>query len=220
MDGATISAKVYYGHAKAAKYLGLPFDQYRPGGVAGSSPIASANKIGSGIRAAFTNHGPKNFDFGSPSDMKSPLNHILVDDRIIAVFDYFVSSTNGTYFVSDMTPSMPTLAVLCNRTINVLSPSPQSIPVGASGYDGTTAAGETAIMTGWPASVLIDRIVREQVVPESAGFATYRILLPYVAGIKIRGGDIITDDMGRRYDIITAELQTYGWRMAATQVAG
>ena len=215
MDGATLQAKVYAGYAKAALRIGLPYDLYRP--TSAFSPMGGA-KLAT-LPASFTVHGPANFNFGVPSDYQKPLFHALLDGAQVQIGDYLLSETNvqGPFFIIAKDAGVPILAVQCNRTLSAWAPGP-SLSVGANDYSGTTQDNETAIMTAWPASVLLGaRGVRDQQLPEDAGYGSWRILMPYWAGVIIRAGTILTDDLGNRMVVQSAELQDLGWRIDATQ---
>lgn len=217
MDGALLQTKVYAGFAKAAQRVGLTYDIYRP--TSANNPISVGNKILT-LPAAFAVHGPANFNFTVPSDYQKPLFHALVDAAQIRVGDYLNNPANtfGPFFIAAMEPFKPVLAVQTNRTLTFYTPGVQGAPIGASGYGGTTAANETAFMTAWPASVLLGaRGVRDQVLPEDAGYGSWRILVPAWTGAVIRSGTVIRDDIANRYIVQSAELQDFGWRIDAQQ---
>jgi hypothetical protein len=216
MDGARLQAKVYAGYAKAAQRIGLPYGLFRP--------ISASNPIGvtpiAILNASFTVHGPGNFDFSKPSDHKQPLFHALLDGSQVLVGDYLVSETNpqGPFFIASKDAGVPILAVQCNRTISAFNPGP-ALSIGANPYSGTTLANETAILTNWPASVLLgSRGVRDQNLPEDAGYGSWRVLMPAWPGVVIRPGTILNDDLNNRMIVVSAELQDLGWRIDATQV--
>ena len=215
MNGATLQAKVYAGYAKAALRIGLPYDLYRP--TSANNPIGGTKLAV--LSAAFTVHGPANFQFGVPSDYQKPLFHALLDGSQVQIGDYLVSETNvqGPFFVASKDAGVPILAVQCNRTLSAWTPGP-SLVVGANGYSGTNQANETAIMPSWPASVLLgSRAVRDHQLPEDAGYGSWRILMPSWPGVTLRAGTILTDDLGNRMIVQSAELQDLGWRIDAQQ---
>jgi hypothetical protein len=47
--------------------------------------------------------------------------------------------------------------------------------------------------------------------------AWWAILLPFVPGVVLRSGDLISDDLSRRYIISSAELTDLGWRITCQQ---
>jgi hypothetical protein len=101
--------------------------------------------------------------------------------------------------------------------LTAFNPGPV-LTIGANGYAGTTQANETAIMTKWPASVLLGaRGVRDQQLPADAGYGSWRILMPHWEGVTIRPGTILADDLDNRMVVQSAELQDLGWRIDAQQ---
>ena len=216
MDGATLQAKLYSGYAKAATRIGLPFDLYRPAtwnDPLADGPIANMN-------AAFTVHGPSNFQFGVPSDYQKPLFHALLDGSKVQIGDYLIpsSGSGGPFFIAAKQPDVPILAVQCNRTLSAFQPGP-ALSIGANSYAGTTQANENEIMKNWPSSVLLGaRGVRDQTLPSDAGYGSWRILMPYFLGVLIRPGTILVDDLTNRIVVQSAELQDLGWRIDATQM--
>jgi len=217
MDGVLLQTKVYAGFAKAAKRIGTPFDIYRP--TTAFNPLAPANMIGT-TPAAFTPHGPSNFDFTKPSDWQKPSFHALLDPTQVIPGDYLVSETPpfGPFFICSKDPAVPVLAVQCNRTISAFTPGPAPRPLGASSYGGSTLSNETALLTAWPCSILLgSRGIRNNELPGDAGYGSWRILLPPSAVVSLRPGTIVTDDLDNRFVIQSAELQDLGWRIDAQQ---
>lgn len=224
MDGTLLQTKVYGGFAKAAERVGLDYAVYRPSSA--SNPIAAGNQIAT-IKAQFTIHSSTNFSFIKPSDFNAPLYHALVDPTSLQVGDYLIGP-QGTFFIASLTPSMPPLAVDCNRVVTAWLPGPMA-GAGLSGYGGTVAntAGsvasgadnETAVMVEWPASVLLrSRATRDSYLPADTGSGMFRAMMPAWAGVTLRTTSIFSDDLGNRYVANVAELQDLGWRMDLQQV--
>lgn len=210
MDGAQIQQKVYRGYAISAAKIGTAFNQYRPtsaiGPVAGA-PIATLN-------ASFNAQDMK---YGKPNVYAKPLWYALVDGTQTAVGDYLIGAS-GTYFIAAQQPLLPILAVECNRTINLLRPQ-QLTGTGTVGYGGDTVANETVLMTGWPASILQGTKGEkgDTDLPGDVRNPWWAVLFPYSPGVALRTGDIITDDLMRRYIISSAELTDLGWRLTSIQ---
>lgn len=213
MDGATIQAKVYAGYAKAAQYVGLPFQQFRPTGAANptsGTPRATLN-------ASFS-VAASTFNFGKGAAHKDVLFNALVDGSKVQVGDYLVGASD-TYFVVSMQPLLPILAVRCNRVLTVNSPGPTTTFGANTAYSGTDGSNETAIMTAWPGSVMFDARGRatEVGLPTDLPSPFFQILLPTLSGIDVRSSCFITDDLSRRYTIAAAERSPLGWRLSAQQ---
>ena len=213
MDAATLQNRIYKGYGKAALRLGYMTDIYRP--VNGTNPMQQGNKIAS-INASFN---AEDMTYGKPNKYGKATWYGLFDGTLTQVGDYLVNEQDGTFFIAAQQTALPILLVSCNRTINVLRPQQQT-GVGAVGYGGNTDATETALMTAWPASVLQGTKGEKGDVslPGDVRNPWWAILLPHYAGVTLRSADIVTDDLGRRYVISSAELTDLGWRLTAMQV--
>ncbi len=222
MDGTLLQSKIYAGYAKAALRIGLAFDVYRP--VSASNPLATGNKIAT-LKAAFTVHTGANFNFNRPADYKAPLFHALLDGAQVSVGDYLkgATATIGPFFIISKDPNVPILAVQTNRTISIFKPEGTfTRPLGISGYGGTIAstanANELAIMTAWPAGVYEGaRGTGSANLPGDAGAGMWRIYVPAWPGVLISPGCIVTDDVGNRMIVRSAELTDFGWNIQAIQ---
>jgi len=210
MNAAKLQQKVYAGYAKAAKRIGPDFDLYRPGSAA--NPLESGNKVTT-LPASFN---AEDMAYGRPNKYGKPTWFALVDGAQTQVGDYL---TNGsqTFFIAAQQTILPILAVECNRTISVMRPA-QSGDVGVQAYGGDIDDTETALMTAWPASVLQGtKGEKESVLPGDTRTPWWAILMPAWPDVILRSGDVMTDDIERRYVISSAELTDLGWRITATQ---
>lgn len=212
MDAATLSNRIYKGYGKAATRIGYMTDVYRPYNQ--FNPLALGNKITS-INASFN---AESMAYNRPNKYAHPTWFGVFDGTQTKVGDYLTNAQDGTFYVAAMQQALPILLVQTNRTINVLRPQQQT-GVGAVSYNGDTVATETAIMTGWPASVLIGtKGEKSQVsLPGDTRSPWWAILMPAIAGVAIRHGDILTDDLNRRYVCASVELTDLGYRMTAEQ---
>lgn len=211
MDSATLQNRIYKGYGKAALRIGPLFTLYRPSSV--FNPIASGNIVTT-LNASFN---AEDMTYSRPNKYGKSTWFCLVDGTQTRVGDYLVG-TSQTFFIAAMQQTLPILAVECNRTLNVLRPY-QVSGVGATGYGGDTAAGETPLMTGWPASVLQGTKGEKNEVnlPGDVRNPWWIVLLPAFTGVMLRTADIITDELSRRYVISSAELTDLGWRCTAQQ---
>ena len=221
MDGPTIQARVYAGYAKAAKVIGIAYDQYRP--LSASQPLT--NKVAT-VKMAVDSG--KQYTFTSPNEYGDPTWLALIDDATVLPGDYLVGNNGGlnvnTYFIAGKQFLLPVLAIECNRSIRI-SRQVASAAVGAVGYSGTTAANESNILGApsnlWPASVLFGgKSQGGLALPAGAKQSGWRILLPpsVPANVVLGASDIVTDDIGRRYVIDGAELTDLGWRINANEL--
>lgn len=211
MDGATLQKRVYAGYAKAALRVGLPHDIYRPDTPV--NPLATINKQQT-LQASFN---PEDMHYRKSSRVGKPTWFALLDGRLVQVGDYIVGPT-ATYFIAAMPALLPILAIVCNQTIDILRPQQQP-GVGALGYGGDIDANETALMTAWPASVVQGtKGERSDVnLPGDVRTPWWLIMIPALPSVILRSGDIIKDDLSRRYVISSAELSEMGWRLTAMQ---
>ena len=212
MDGATLQNKIYGGYAKAAKRIGRNTDVYRP--TDSTAAIVSANKVET-IPASFNAEDMK---YGKPNKYGHPTWYVLLDGRLTQVGDYLDNAYDGTYFIAAQQTGLPILCVQCNRVVSALRPQIQS-GLGAQGYGGNTDSKEAPLITSWPASILqgIKGERSEVGLPGDNRTPWWSILMPYLAGAVLRTGDIIKDDLHRRYIISSAELTDLGWRITAKQ---
>jgi len=212
MDGTKLQSKIYIGYGKAALRLGLAFAQYRPSMAI--NPLSSP-PVNPALLASFNAEDMK---YGKPNKYAKPTWYCLADGTGMQVFDYLIRG-DKTYFIAAMQPLLPILAVDCNRVINITRPQLQTQVGGVTDYEGTTAANETPLMIGWPASILQGTKGEkgEVQLPGDARNPWWAVLLPYTAGVTLASGDIIADDLGRRMIISSAELTDLGWRITAMQ---
>ena len=210
---ATIQSRINYGYGKAASFLGDSYGQYRASSA--TNPIAPGNLVAT-INAQFaTDPG---FKFTKPAQFDKPIWYGMFDPTNVQAGDYLVGKL-GTFFVTDVERVSPPQCVWCNRTLTVNRPQQQAA-TGLNGYGGDTLAGETAIMTGWPASVLMTRrgSPGETKLPSDTRDPWMLVLLPSFSGVNILSRDLLADDFGNRYVVSAAELTPLGWRLEAQQV--
>ena len=219
MDGPTIQQRVYAGYAKAARVIGIAYDQYRP--LSALSPLG--NKVAT-VKMAVDSG--KEYSFTSPNEYGDPTWLALIDDATVLTGDYLVGNNSGlnvnTYFIAGKQFLLPVLAIECNRSIKITRQQPVTA-VGAVGYGGMVSTNEVDVLgtTGafWPASILLGgRKQPAAALPAGVQNAGWRVLLPPSVPIAIMYGDIVTDDLGLRYAIDAAELTDLGWRINCNEV--
>ncbi|MDO8039502.1 hypothetical protein [Janthinobacterium sp. SUN137] len=211
MDGVTIQNRVYLGYAKAAAKIGIAHDLYRPTGS--TSPLASGNRLAS-LPASFN---AESFGYGRPNKYGKPTWYAVVDGAQTRVGDYLVGPS-GTFFIAAQQALLPILAVECSNIITVLRPQQQT-GIGAVGYGGDVDANETPLLIDWPASVLqgAKGEKNETNLPGDVRSPWWAVLLPALPGLLLHTADIITDNLGRRLVVSSAELTDMGWRITAMQ---
>lgn len=210
MDAAKLRNKVYIGYGKAAQRIGYVAQQFRATSAFNplqTTPLQSLN-------ASFTT----NFNYNAPNKYGQATWLGVFDGRQFVVGDFLSSPEDGVFFVAAMQTTLPIYCVQANRIISVLRTS-QSDSGGVIGYGGTTAENEVALMAGWPASILNGTKGEKSPVnlPADAKTPWYLLLFPSYGDIILRTSDVITDDIGRRYIVSSAELTDMGWRVTAMQ---
>ncbi|QAU22590.1 hypothetical protein EO087_00220 [Dyella sp. M7H15-1] len=212
MDSSTLQTKLYAGYAAAAKRIGQAFTQYRP--AAGTAALAAGNVIGT-VLAAFD---AGTFNFAKGQDYGKASWECLADGRVLQPGDY-LSGNSGTYFIAAMQPLVPIQAVQCNCTVTLWRPQQQP-GVGALGYGGSTKSNETEVATSFPASVLAATKTGHAPnnLPGDVAAAWYTLLLPALpGGAQLLAHDVLTNDLGYRYVLLSVELSTLGWRCSMMQ---
>lgn len=212
MDGIKLQAKIYSGYAKAAQRIGWDTGLYRP--TTAANPLAPVNKQQS-IRASFN---AEDMGYRKPNKYGHPTWWGLFDGRLTKVGDYLTNDSDGTFFVAAQQQALPILCVSCNTVVDVLRPQQQA-GVGALGYGGNIDSTETPLMQQWPASVLQSGSGEkaDSILPGDVKTPSFSVLLPRFQSVVIRTGDIIKDNLERRFIVRSAELTDLGWRLMAQQ---
>lgn len=221
MDGATLQKKIWAGYGKAASRLGMLNDLFRPIGAV--NPLASDTKIQS-LLASFN---AQDWTYIKPNKYGNPLWYGLFDATPTRQGDYLVGP-QGTFFIAEQQLHLSILMVECNRTVALLRAAAPANATGSQPYGGACITENTAalgglnslgnVTTGWPASVLIGgRSSGATLLPMSAKNAGWQILLPASVPVTIHAGDVLLDDLGRRYITEACELTDAGWRINAKE---
>jgi hypothetical protein len=210
MDAQKIHAKIYSGRAKAALRLGLSFDVWRPNQMA--NPLT--NKVAT-INAAF-NAGDNNYL--KPNMPGDAYWFGDFDGNKTQVGDYLVGEAD-IFFIAGQQMLLPTICVQCNRKAKVLR-QPQNNNVGAVGYAGMVINDMESVIGDvelWPVSILVGGRSQNLVnLPSESKQAGWKILMPSSISAIINYGDMIVDDLNRKYIIESAEL-TDLWRITAQE---
>jgi len=209
MDAAKLQAKIYKGYGDAAKRIGVSCNIYRQS-VATQAVITSGNLIGT-VLASFNS---QDMTYTKANKYGQSLWYGVFDASTVNVGDVLVGS-QGTFFVAAKQLHLPILLVQTNR-IATLSHSPTLSQTGAIGS--SHASDEVQTMVGVPASILESGKGASIPVPSDTKNSAWMILIPQFAGVVVNTNDIITDDLGRRYAVNTAELTDLGWRILAVEV--
>jgi hypothetical protein len=199
---ALIQAKVWNGYAQAAKRLGVSYQFYRP---AGSYPGAAVISLPVSLNA-------EDMKYSKPQKYGKATWYALVDGTSLQAGDYFIGP-QGTFFVAGLQPLLPILVVECNRTVSLSRVAALS-GINAPSYGGMQ--NEVAYATGVPCSILQGTKGEKGDVglPADTRMPWWNILMPASVGAVIFG-DLIIDDMERRYIVSSSELTSLGYRLTA-----
>lgn len=208
MDGARLQSLIYRKQAKGATKAGEIYQVFRATSAMNpmaSSPIATIPAL-FGANAAFStfnNYGTATWYAYLDGTQTQPMD-ILV-------------GPGGTFFVAAQQHLAPMLAVEAPRMVQVRVPYQPSGAGFIETYGGNTAAQETVVMSGLPASILqgTKGEKSDTNLPDDVRNPWWGILLPAFPGVILDSSHIIQDDLGRRFTISSAEITDLGWRITA-----
>ena len=218
-----VQSAIWQGFAIAARELGSVFDWYRPAG--GGAVVADGNRLGTlpaslAVDARYSTFQPPG----------KPFWRALVDGAEVKVGDYLVSGPDlgdvGTFFIGQMAPLLPIMAVKCNAVLSVLraaadgSTGGNPDSVGALGRWEPTAATDTGVLTGWPAALISGGRgeTPPDKLPEDSRTGGFTALLPELAGVELQSGDRVADTDGNAFTVSAAERNGGFWRLSLIQV--
>ena len=185
--------------------------------MAAASPLS--NQIGT-LKAAF-NSGDSTYR--APNLPGDAIWYGDFDGRLTQPGDYLVRVADGqTYFVAAQQQLLPIVCIDCNRSVHITRQQTQAA-VGAVGYGGMVPANEVDVLGTssalWPASILFGGKSQSAAgLPADVKNSGWRILLPPSVPVVLKAGDIVIDDLSKRYAIDGAELTDLGWRINAQEV--
>lgn len=220
MTAAAVQADIYAAFGEVAAELGTLHTVYRPASAA--APLA--NPIGT-LLATFSN---EDTEYARPAGYGDATWFGWFNGATTQPGDYLVGAR--TWFIAAQQPMLPILAVECSRTVRIARSDAHGAPgigtgsaVGAMPYGGLVAARSETVagQTGaWPASLLITARASRSAsdLPTAVGDAIAQVLLPVSLPGRIHHGDVLVDDLGRRFAVSAAELSALGWRLHATEI--
>ena len=203
-----VNQRIAYRLAKAASVVGVSQALYRP---ATSLLPVSGMPYGS-IYCAFD--VTPDFRLISTAQPNHSYVTLLADPRLVQQGDYLVG--DDTHFVARIEPLRPALCVLCDQVLDVLN-TDVTTSAGTNSYGGRTSSTDTVIAQGWPVSMSA-RTRGEQdttKLPSDVKAAYYDVLAPPIPGVTLVFGMRLQDSLGQDYEIVSAELSPFGWRLLA-----
>jgi len=203
-----IADAVNRGLGQAALRVGEDYDVFRPDGA--ERPLDPERRLVR-LACAFSAGLPW---FKYPPTPGKPQRYAVLDGAYVQAGDY-LCGTQGTFFVAAVGGFVPTLAVACNRVLDLVRA--EEAPVeGLEGYGGETRCTLRTVLRGWPASVIADSAAPRGALPGDGAGASWRVLLPLLPEAP-RAADLLVDDDGTRFVVGTAEGTPEGWRLIARQ---
>ena len=218
MNGALLQDIIRNGLGRAAIVIGDWCDLYRPSGTA--DPISAGNRI-LRMHASFAAAS----GYGQPVSFGQPTWHGVFDaaytrpgDYLVRVSDTTQADDPATWFIAAQQPLLPILCVRASRTVSLARAAAPNA-AGVNTYGGVTTAGNTVLATNWPASLLTagGAGMDAAALPADGTPGAWSVMLPPIAGVALRAGDLLTDDLGRTGVVASAELTELGWRLLVKQ---
>lgn len=213
--------RVRRGLGRAGRAVGTSCEVYRP--TSTSLPLDSANLV-MHLHAVFA---PPEPNWAKPVGYGQAVWHGLFDAAYTRPGDYLVryesrdgANDGGIWFIAAQQYFLPILCVRASRVVTIVRPAGAQA-VGVNGYGGVLADVATTLLRGFPAS-LLDGGGGGQYqadLPTTTTLGGWKVLLPLVAGLALKTGDRLNDDIGRVGVIAAVELSELGWRLSVRQVA-
>ena len=126
----------------------------------------------------------------------------------------YLQGHGGTFFIASQLPLQPILLVKTTHVVTISRP----LPVASGGYSGFTENSASLIIEGWPA-LLVEAGGRIEGTLPKTHYCNWLILLPSLPTLP-EVADVLSDDLGRRFVVASAQLNDLGWRLRARQVDG
>lgn len=212
MDGALLEQKIFHGRAMVARRIGFACNLFRP--LQGQPPLG--NLIATHKVALNAADGA----YKKPALYGKAVWYADFYARACLPGDYLVRIKDGAiWFIASRQPLLPIVAIDCQRSISIARQTPVS-GFGAVGYSGVIDPTMVLGMGGlWPCSILMEGGAGPGAgLPGDATEASWKILLPPSIPLTIESSDILTDDLSRRFEVLSAESTDLGWRLSAKEV--
>ncbi len=203
-----VNQKIAYGLARAASIVGVSQALYRP-----SSAMLPVSGIPYGsIYCAFD--VKPDFRLISTAQPNHAYVTLLADPTLVQQGDYLVG--DDTHFVARTEPLRPALCVLCDHVLDVLN-TDVTTSAGTNSYGGRTSSTDSVIAQGWPVSMSARTRGEQDMtkLPSDVKSAYYDVLAPPIPGVTLVFGMRLQDSTGQDYEIVSAELSPFGWRLLA-----
>ena len=211
MDGVKLADRLAYGAGCAARRAGFLHDAYRPEG-----PVKPFDLDKRFLRLCVTFVLPGG-SVTAPAGFGMPYRQAWADWSYLRAGDY-LSGPEGVALIVAIEPPKPMLVVMTNAVVSLVRPEKPVLP-GLNGYSAFTADTERGLISSFPASLLIGGVSdrTKQGLPDDTKVPGFTAILPVVAGVTPRVGDIMLDDMERRFVVTSLESISAVWRFSLVQ---
>jgi hypothetical protein len=213
MDGVKLADRLAYGAGCAARRVGFLHDAYRPDGA--EAPVELAKRF-LRLAVAFVLPGGS---VGAPSGFGVPFRQAWADWSYLRVGDY-LAGPEGTVFVAAIEPPKPMLVVMTNTVASLWRPA-APVLAGVNPYGAVLPSTETALATGFPASLLVGGIGdrTRAGLPDDTRVPGFVALLPALPCVQPRVADILSNERAERFLVTAVELMNGVWRLSLVQAA-
>lgn len=214
MDSVTLKRKANYGYGKAARYLGIECEKYRP--MFPTDPISELTYEGT----LMVDFDPRpTLSARKVSGPRQPIWYAGCDATDILRGDFLIGEA-GTFFVALLQNYLPPECIQCNVKLSIYRPTgdvPEDIRYYRAGNTLNSGRG-APLATNWPASMLEgtkgDRGVMG--LPNDVKEPWFNVVMPELpGGLVPQTTDQFFDEFDRRYVISSPVRDEHGWRFTA-----
>jgi len=211
MDGVKLADRLAYGAGSAARRVGFLHDAYRPDGP--EAPIELGKRF-LRLAVAFVLPGGS---VAAPSGFGVPFRQAWADWSYLRVGDY-LAGPEGVVFIAEIEPPKPMLVVMTNTAVGLWRPA-APVMAGINPYGAVLPRTETALISGFPASLLVGGIGdrTRAGLPDDTRVPGFIALLPAVDCVQPRVADILTNERAERFVVTAVELVNGVWRLSLVQ---
>jgi|SRR6185437_12129551 len=114
--------------------------------------------------------------------------------------------------------------MIYDRIVSISRPNSDAATEGVQGYSGLQARGSVTLYTNLVASIQLVRRVGKpdpQLASDEYSIGGFNIMIP--ASVLAKGlvteGDVVTDDLGKQYTIMSAYWSAFGYNLMVTQLS-
>lgn len=211
MDGVKLADRLAYGAGCAARRVGFLHDAFRP--VEPEAPLDLARRF---LRLCVAYVLPGG-SVTAPGGLGMPYRQAWADWSYLRPGDY-LAGPEGVVFVASIEPPKPMLVVMTNAVVTLARPG-APVLAGLNQYGAVTPRNETILLRDFPASLLAggmgDRT--RAGLPDDTKVPGFIALMPVVGCVTPQVGDLLLDELGRRFVLTSMEGLGAVWRFSVVQ---